>query len=237
MSNLWQISTMGGRVQQSLDHEREQLLSHWTRAFARRPCWLTSPPPQVARVLSDAEPDPGMAIRKFHDVLGWCAKGSVQTGGLCCGAIFRTESFMALPQDMRCGSRLGQTVHIEHTVPINVLASKFRTAGQSKAAEAKVAWLLKHSVTTAMKKGQDAAFLKGVTRSTTAFDPTSAGHQLPFRRYQQLFASEERIWDVWNRREVDPNGFTFDEHFATVVSVLRSAGASRLFIERLENPA
>jgi hypothetical protein len=177
-----------------------------------------------------------MAVRKFHDKLGFCAKGKVSTGGLCTGAIFRTAAFMDLPQERRSGARATQTVHIEHTVPANVLAREL----ESRIGDGPVvgmAWLFKHSVTTAMKKGQDRDYLKGVTRTTSAFDEGSNDKGKPFKRYSTLFGAGEQVWDVWNRREVDPTEVTFEDHLDTVLSILNAAGAERTFIRQIETAA
>ena len=174
-----------------------------------------------------------MAVRKFHDKLGFCAKGEVKTGGLCSGTIFRTSAFMKLPQDARSGARQTQTVHIEHTVPANVLAREL--AGHlSSETDWAMAWLFKHSVTTAMRKGQDREYLNGVTRTTSAFDSGAVEEGKPFERYRALFDAGETVWDVWNRRIVDPSELTFANHFDTILSVLAAAGADRNFIRRLE---
>lgn len=223
-----------------IEQEREQLLAHWTRVFRRNPCWFTSPPPQLTSVLSPNTPDRGMAVRKFHDKVGFCAKGRVQTGGLCAGTIFRTAAFIDLPQEARSGARPRSgaslpTIHIEHTVPANVLARELASKVDAGASlEVGLAWLLKHSVTTAMKKGQDADFLKGVTRTTTAFNLCPEEAEKPFKRYSKLFAAKERVWDVWNRSEIDPDEMTFVLHFETVLSILHEAGADKAFIKKLE---
>lgn len=174
-----------------------------------------------------------MAVRKFHDKLGFCAKGKVSTGGLCSGAIFRTTAFMELPQESRSGARATQTVHIEHTVPANVLARKLESRLGNTPVTG-MAWLFKHSVTTAMRKGQDRDYLKGVTQTTSAFDAGSENEGKPFKRYSALFGAGEKVWDVWNRREVDPEESTFDSHLDTVLSVLREAGAEKAFIRQIE---
>lgn len=221
-----------------IDFERDQLLAQWKRAFARQSCWFTSPPPQVKRVLALETADRGMAVRKFHDKLGFCAKGTLKTGGLCAGAIFRTQAFIDLPQDERSGSRATQTVHIEHTVPAGVIAGRLgaQLSDVRHTGDLSLAWLFKHSVVTAMRKGQDASFLRGVTRSTTAFD-AGLDEGKPFRRYRELFAANEIVWDVWNRKEVDPDNFTFHSHIETVLDILHEAGADSNFKKRVEAAA
>lgn len=223
-----------------LEVEREQMLAHWSRIFKRNPCWFTAPPPQLGKVLSRDVVDRGMAIRKFHDKLGFCAKGSVRTGGLCAGSIFRTSSFIGLAQEDRSGARATQTVHIEHTVPAKVLARELEkqiSTAPDGSPDAGLAWLLKHSVTTAMKKGQDKDYLRGVTRTTTAFDEGAVGAGLPFMRYATLFQAGEQVWDVWNRAAVHPQELTFDNHLSTILSILRKAGADATFINRIERAA
>lgn len=224
---------------EQIERERDQLLQHWLKAFKRHPCWLSGPPRQVVRVLSPGFQDRAMAVRKFHDKLGFCAKGRVETGGLCAGAIFRTASFINTSQHERSGARATQTVHIEHTVPVNVIASRTEAqiANAADGADAAFAWLMKHSVTTAMRKGQDRDYLKGVGSSTTAFDEGGVDEGLPFQRYRQLFAADEVVWDVWNRAQVDPLKLTFERHIATVLSLLREAGAEASFIQRVEAAA
>lgn len=220
----------------TVEREREQMLAHWTRIFAKTPCWLSSPPPQIVRVFAPDTADRGMAVRKFHDKLGFCAKGKVSTGGLCSGAIFRTTAFMDLPQESRSGARATQTVHIEHTVPANVLARELESRLDDAPATG-MAWLFKHSVTTAMRKGQDRDYLKGMTRTTSAFDVGSNNEGKPFKRYNTLFDAGEQVWDVWNRKAVDPDESTFDSHLETVLAVLHEARADKDFIRQIEAAA
>ncbi len=222
-----------------LANERSQMVARWSKVFGAGACWYTGPPVQLTRVTSNACADRSMAIRKLHDKLGFCAKGDLRQGGLCSGTIFRTGSFIALPQEQRSGARARQTVHIEHTVPVTVLAARLenRVVTGGSDADEHLAWLLKHSVTTAMRKGQDTAYFKGVTRSTTAFDSGSSDANKPLARYAELYADGETVWDVWNGVEVGPGDLTFDRHFAIILEVLRETGASTSFVHRLEAAA
>lgn len=215
--------------------ERGQLLAHWTKVMRGRTCWLTTPFTQMGPVFAPMQTDRPMKIRKLHDKLGYCAKGTVARGGLCAGAIYRTGSFVKLPQERRSGARASQTVHIEHTVPVGQLSEEFEAEIISKSLpfDVGLAWLLKHSVTTAMEKGQDSDYLRGVTRSTEAFDKRSPAFGRPFLRYGRLFDPGETVWDVWHQRPVDPEALTFDRNFATVLDLLKSAGADASFIRRL----
>ena len=176
-----------------------------------------------------------MAIRKLHDLLGFCAKGQIKTGGLCSGTIFRTVEFIEIEQDERSGARVSQTVHIEHTVPVNVLAREVEAqiVEPARSSDEVLAWLLKHSVTTALKKGQETDYLTHVTRSTEALTDGSPDLNLPFRRYSKLFAAGKGVWDVWNLVEVDPDTLTFDDHMTTMLSIMNEAGADPVFIDRM----
>lgn len=222
----------------AIEQEREQLLAQWTRIATKLPCWLSSPPRPVEKVLArdTSANDRRSAIRQVHDKLGFCAKGELRKGGLCAGTIFRTAAFINLSQESRSGARSTQTVHIEHTVPVNVLACELESR-LGERPDAGLAWLFKHSVTTAMRKGQDRAYLQGVTRTTAAFDFGAIDEGKPFKRYSALFGAGEQVWDVWNRKEVDPDELTFEDHFETVLSVLREAGADRSFVQRMEATA
>ena len=69
------------------------------------------------------------AIRQIHDFYGWMAKSG--RNGHCAGAIYRTEEFMARPAAERNGTRhvrTGRNIHIEHTVPVSVLADQIGRA-------------------------------------------------------------------------------------------------------------
>jgi hypothetical protein len=55
----------------------------------------------------------------FMTSLGPKAKGPLKQGGLCAGAIFRTRAFIETEQ--RSGSKVDQSVHIEHTFPITAV--------------------------------------------------------------------------------------------------------------------
>jgi hypothetical protein len=160
------------------------------------------------------------------------AKNEVKDGGLCAGALFRTQSF--IETDARSGSRKQKTqnVHIEHTVPIKVLRDKLRECVFSSDAEALV-WLLKHSVATAFQIVEKEA-LKGVSSSTKAFDPTSDEYRKPFLRYKNLLANGGRIWNVYDATVILPNQLTFDLHLQIIVRLLVEAKVERETLNTIE---
>jgi hypothetical protein len=105
-----------------LENERKQLLDHWKKRLQKNPDWISDELRQVQRIFSasngeeSAQKSLGSYLRQLHDKLGYKAKGSLSDGGLCAGAIFRTQRF--IHTNNRNGSKAGQSVHIEHTFPI-----------------------------------------------------------------------------------------------------------------------
>lgn len=80
-----------------LEAERQQLIAHWSKRFRLSPELHFT---QVRRILAASNGDAaakaslGDDLRHFHDKLGYMAKGMVSAGGLCAGAIFRTDRFI-----------------------------------------------------------------------------------------------------------------------------------------------
>jgi hypothetical protein len=140
-----------------LENERRQLLDHWRKRLQRNPDWISNELYQVQRVLAasngdvEARASLGSHLRQLHDKLGFKAKGPISDGGLCAGAIFRTQAFIDTEQ--RSGSKVGQSVHIEHTFPITELKAAIIKHGFPNYAHA-LTWLLKHSVATAFHEDE-----------------------------------------------------------------------------------
>jgi len=103
----------GGEVewtmQSSLKEEKRQLLEQWKKRFQRNPDWISNELPQIQRIFAASNGDLraqaslGSYLRQLHDKLGFKAKGSPSDGGLCAGAIFRTDAFVSTSQ--RAGSK------------------------------------------------------------------------------------------------------------------------------------
>jgi hypothetical protein len=174
-------------------------------------------------------------LRQFHDKLGFKAKGTLVNGGLCSGAMFRTEEFIEVDTHARVGSKENQSVHIEHTVPICVLRSELAKRLFSNQTEA-LAWVLRHSVTTGFYENQK-GHLKGVGRVSDAFSDGADGHLRPFMRYKRMFDADEPVWNVFKRQLVEPRSFTFDDHFALLLRLLCEAGAEKQMLCSLERHA
>lgn len=221
-------------MDQLIEAERDQLLAHWQRVVVSRPCWFEKPFSQVEKLRQADSPQARMLIRHFHDRLGWKAKGALRDGGLCSGAIYRTSEFMRLPQNNRRGTKVGQNVHIEHTVPIGVLHQHLnqQRRGQPLSLDVIYPWLLKYSVVTAFHYRENEA-LTGWHSRTLCFEPSSDWFSRPFRRYDGLIAEKGEIWDVFNRRKLDSRVQTFAHHMATISGLLKEAGATEQLIRQL----
>jgi hypothetical protein len=227
-------------LDEQLDRERDQLVRFWQSVITKRPNWLTDKYSQVEKIADMGSCGAPVAssvsswLRQFHDKLGFKAKGSAASGGLCSGAIFRTQRFMQTHS--RSGSKKDQSVHIEHTVPICVLRAQVSSRSFSSYTEA-LAWLLKHSVTTAFHKCEQ-AHLKDVSRTSNAFSPTSPDYLRPFCRYRRMFAAGEVIWNVFDRKPIDdPQSFTFDDHIVVLLHLLHDAGAEPEMLQQIERYA
>ncbi|MGJ4932615.1 hypothetical protein ACQR1I_36765, partial [Bradyrhizobium sp. HKCCYLS2038] len=148
--------------------ERLQLLTQWKSLIDRNPDWIASPFRQVdlLHAASHGAPIKGRSlasyIRQLHDKLGFKAKGPLTTGGLCAGTIFRTQAF--IDTQYRVGSKLGQSVHVEHTFPVRQIALEI-VRHPLPDYVATLVWFLTHSVATAFHENEK-VYLRG--RSSTS---------------------------------------------------------------------
>ncbi len=216
-----------------MDAEREQLIETWHGVVAQK--WRQNPCCDMLRLLDAKNKVFNMPFRRCHDRLGWKSKDDLRLGGICAGTIYRTDSFMKGPLCKRTGKKTGQTVHIEHTVPVKVLESKwseFRNDRPITEADQKVAyaWLLTHSVTTAFAKGQEAQ-LTPVKDTTAAFDKKSDDFGLPFRRYKALSNPQDIVWNVLSKQCIDFNTWTFEQHLDSILKLMREAWGRTSFPE------
>lgn len=189
-----------------LERERDQLIGWWNSIIHDN---LHGSIEKISRVRRGrVRQNPRMLIRRLHDRLGFRAGGNV----LCAGSIFRTGRFIETKN--RIGNRKGQTVHIEHTVPICVLDTQFQLT-QTNDRQCILEWFLKHSVVTAFHVAQR-EYLCGVHRTSDVFDVQTVGHQKPFMRYRRLFDSGETVWNVFSGTQICPEKFTFEEHYSII---------------------
>lgn len=160
-------------------------------------------------------------IRHMHNRFGWQAGGNT----LCAGALYRTEDFMGLPEAVRCGTKaLGQTVHIEHTVPVATL-TRYIAGSDRIDPEDTVLWVLTHSVVTGVTDGptgeRHRMVRRGQAMRSHVLLPDHVDHDRPFRRYDP--AGHSPIWDVVRGERIDPDHFTFADHRANIATALRWA--------------
>jgi hypothetical protein len=193
--------------------EHEKLKTFWEQEGKRMRKTLGTP--QLTR-LHDSNA-PGIDIRHLHNRFGWQAGGGVH----CAGTLYRTENFIRIADEKRCGNKKGQTIHLEHTVPIATLALEIKNISKVTPYET-LMWVLEHSVITAATHEERQTIVRsGQHRSSNVF--TKDGDRgYPFRRY----CSDRHllIWDVVNCRLVDREAFTFDCHRQNIAAVLGWAG-------------
>jgi hypothetical protein len=224
---------------EALENERAQLLDHWAKRLKKNPDWISDElhPVKMTFLASNGDPEKqkslGSFLRQFHDKLGFKAKHSLKQGGLCAGAIFRTGRFIETQE--RSGAKKGpeKTVHIEHTVPVTVLAAEIKERRFSNYTHT-LAWLLKHSVATALHQEEE-NHLRERSRETGALNPTSPEYLKPFRRYEKLHGADGVVWNVFDRQEVDPHKFTFHDHLEIVMRLLEEAGAAKTMMAAIRN--
>lgn len=214
--------------------EHEQLVSHWKNI---RWDLVQSSVERIHRVMSGSEKDDSTKardlsgrIRKLHDLFGYMARGELDEGGLCRGAIYRTSKFINTPQESRKGRRHRLNsrevrVHIEHTVPVSVLAhgliDKYNSQSELGCDEI-LRWILQNSITTAMLHSQ------GLTKSSDSVVrngyscrmPADEYSHAPFGRYD--FASDVII-NVFNGSCIDVTNYSLDDHCRVLCELLKFA--------------
>ncbi len=206
-----------------IEAERAQLLSQWKSAFKENPDWFSPTLSQISAILRLRTAGPqeqkkiGDYLRKFHDRLGYMAKGTVQAGGVCAGAIFRTTKFMQTSE--RSAARVNRSIHIEHTTPIWLLREEI-VRQELSSPERLLVWLMKHSVTTAIHIQEEKLIERSKRYRSDALNPSSAEFQRPFLRYKGLFDGGSAVWNVLDGTIVDPDTFTFKQHFEIVARLL-----------------
>ena len=189
-----------------LEIERNQLIACWRWRLFRQPNWIDKQWNQVRRVLAASQGDPvhdeddlDSQLRQFHNHLGFKAWGTnPKRGGLCAGTIFRTPGFIKIEHRKGTMKPIGRkTVHIEHTYPVRMLCAAIRER-QFEDYPRALAWLLKHSVTTAFREGEQDHLL-GKSRSWSgALDPRSSDYLKPFMRYDKLWKCIGTVWNVFD---------------------------------------
>ncbi|MBY3433695.1 hypothetical protein HFN89_05980 [Rhizobium laguerreae] len=208
-----------------IEAERSQLIDTWKATFADK--WISDPKAPVRALVDPAKTSFHMSLRHGHNLFGWKAGDTVRQRGLCSGAIYRTERFMDIEQDARCGSKGPEkNVHIEHTVPIAELNRQWVAYLRSHRATIAhaYAWMLCHSVSTAFHIDEMGG-IKGHEGKTEAFNPMSSWFNRPFMRYTVKDAVPV-IWNVLSRQRIDPQTWTFADHFEQIDRLFDLAGCA-----------
>ncbi|MGJ4890261.1 hypothetical protein ACQR1Y_18820 [Bradyrhizobium sp. HKCCYLRH3099] len=225
------------RMKTVIEAERLQLLEHWTTVLERNPDWIANRFTQVERLLAASRGAPATlralssCIRQVHDKLGFKAKDSLARGGLCAGAIFRTQAF--IDTHTRVGSKLGKTIHIEHTFPVRQLVLEI-VKRPFPDYQAMIIWLLTHSVATAFHQSET-VHLFGQLSTSDALNSKSAKYLKPFSRYQPLYAAGGKVWNVFDGTIVDINQFTFQDHLDVFRRLLSESGAAPSLVTALQS--
>ncbi|MBO9170023.1 hypothetical protein [Rhizobium sp. L245/93] len=206
-----------------IEAERDQLIATWKHAF-KGSGWMTDNRAHTRRLMDPDEKKFGMAFRKCHNEFGWKASETLDKLGLCSGAIYRTEKFMLQHSSKRSGSkRFGQTVHIEHTVPIAELNrqwGKYRFGRVPTLAET-FAWVLFYSVSTAFDIREKGGIKRYESRND-AFLQAAPEYGRPFMRYNRM-AEPPTIWNVLTRQEVVREEWSFRNNFAMIETLFEEA--------------
>lgn len=212
----------------ALHAERQQLLSVWESIDFDR--MLSMPRQSVRNLAIMGEGDIGINLRHAHDLFGWRAGGDLRRLGLCSGALYRTEAFMEIPQTARSGSKRDQNVHIEHTIPVNVLGQawlRYRSV-QSRDIADIYAWLLTCSVTTAFAESQKTC-LRGCARSSFALTQGHSHHRLPFMRYMVHPGLAGQICNIVTGDRVEPLRYSFHDHLDNILGLMKQSDSGKRF--------
>jgi hypothetical protein len=222
--------------QSAVLRERDQLLSCWSSAFRRNSDWFSNEVTQlrnILRLLKEAptrkrNEDLSDNIRKFHDKLGFTAKSTVERGGLCAGAIYRSSNFIEISS--RSGARGRQNIHIEHTLPVRLLRNQLINISNWTYPRLLV-WLLENSVATAITIEESRLIDKTLRDHSEAFNRESDSYLKPFVRYESLYGSGTIIWNVFDGIEVDKQCFQFKDHRDVLIRILREIGATDMLYQ------
>lgn len=229
-------------MKELLIKERQQLIQHWRTIDPKK---FEKAAQKVLNTFATGlkKKEKSSAIRHFHDVLGYMAKGDAHRGGLCVGAPYRTEFFTITPQELRTGlndhPRNLIKIHIEHTVPISVLVEQLDAVGAGAWRISNlIAFLLTHSVVTAtlwsegrVRRSDDYSatgiIKQGYACKSDVFNSSHCDEGLPFMRYWTKDHAL-KVYDVLSGDQISLSTFTTNDHLdrvreLVVVSGLRTA--------------
>jgi hypothetical protein len=170
---------------------------------------------------------PNNRARKAHDFYGWMAKDDAW--GACRGSLYRSENYMNIPLEKRSGKRKdrveGFCIHIEHTIPVNVILKSiwhsretFRYIANDQMLQKKLyETFLSLSVCTAVTWEEEKACVPKEYRDEhpdfvdgQLLNKDSLNEVLPFQRYN--FENGLRLFEVINGTEISPDKWSLKDH-------------------------
>ena len=174
-------------------------------------------------------------IRQTHNFYGWMAKN--HSRGRCAGALYRTLGFMNIRPNCRDGSQKNsRNIHIEHTIPVNVLESTLRASAQSLHCPRDMhRFMIENSICVAFSHEEEKWLspAKVPPSKNEAFDLQGKKlNQYPFRRYLPLLSYAEkeekefRVYNIITKKEISIMDFTFADHAASIDMVSQLASNS-----------
>lgn len=170
----------------------------------------------------------GHTIRQVHNFYGW--KAANKDRGQCSGTLYRTRGYLEKPPEKRDGSKgPGRNIHLEHTVPVNVLEKNLRwncEQNQQMSEQEFHRLLIDHSICTAFSHTEQnwlgQANVPHMHNGAFCNDTGARVHDYPFRRYLPLVENAKKqnstfeIYNIINGEQIDLEKFTFADHVDTL---------------------
>jgi hypothetical protein len=187
----------------------------------------------LARELSMGNNKVGDKIRTFHNKFGLKTHKLKFNDPLnkCSGAFYRTSMFINLTADQRgfLDKKFKKT-HIEHTIPVKIFKEQLiKNKDIYCYPKTLFDWLLSNSIGTAFHNSQEKYGLirDGFQQQSNVFNSHHLDFNMPFKRYLPQESGGE-IWDVWNKKLIDPNNFTLNDHKNNIKSIINHLKINRL---------
>jgi hypothetical protein len=187
----------------------------------------------LAEELSQGKNKVGDKIRAFHNKFGLKTHKLKFNDPLnkCSGAFYRTSMFINLTIDQRCFlDKKFKNTHIEHTIPIKIFKEELKKKKDILCnPEILFHWLLTNSIGTAFHSSQEKCGLikEGFQHHSNVFNRYHLDFNKPFKRYIVQESGGE-IWDIWNKKLIDPNIFSLNDHKNNIKSIIEHLKINRL---------
>ena len=180
-------------------------------------------------------------IRKFNDTFGLKAHKHNPNFpsdpiNLCSGSLYRTSKFINIKfEDRNFINKSLKKIHIEHTIPVEEVYKELLKFRRFTNNNELILWLLNRSIGTAFHQIQankkqfpnDYLICNGYNSKSDVFYEKSTGFNKPFLRYV-THEKKEDIWDVLNKRLINPDKFTLDDHKSNIIFIANEFGIEPL---------